>query len=61
MTLGQLLEEIALHSFAPVPGREGEACASPHTRESFQAIADLKRAYGLTYDTHAPYSFTEPE
>jgi hypothetical protein len=61
MTLGELLEEIALHSFEPVPGLEGKACASPHTKESLQAITDLKRAYGLAYSTHAPYSFAEPE
>ena len=28
-TLGELLEKIVLHSFDPVPGDEGESCASP--------------------------------
>ena len=39
-TLGELLEEIVLHSFEPVPGHEGQQCASPHSKRSLQAIAD---------------------
>lgn len=31
-TLGELLEKIVLHSFEPVPGDEGESCASPHSK-----------------------------
>ena len=53
ITLGQLLEKIVLHSFEPVPGQEGEMSASPHSKEAFAAITDLKRVYGLDYDMHA--------
>ena len=59
MTLGQLLEEIILHSFEAAPGHEGEMCASPHGKKSFAAIADLKRIYGMDYDAHAGYRFRE--
>ena len=57
MTLGQLLEEIILHSFEPAPGHEGEMCASPHGKKSLTAITDLKRIYGMDYDAHAGYGF----
>ncbi|HLZ68373.1 MAG TPA: hypothetical protein VKV26_00545 [Dehalococcoidia bacterium] len=60
ITLGQLLEKIVLHSFEPVPGQEGEMAASPHGKRSLAAIADLKRIYGLEYDTHAARRFREP-
>jgi len=53
ITLGQLLEKIVLHSFEPVPGDEGESCASPHGKRALVAIGDLKRIYGMTYDMHA--------
>lgn len=59
MTLGQLLEEIVLHSFEAVPGHEGQMCASPHGKKSFAAIADLKRIYSMDYDTHASYEFQD--
>lgn len=59
VTLGQLLEKIVLHSFEPVPGEEGEMAASPHAKKSLAAIADLKRIYGMDYDTHATYQFQE--
>ena len=59
MTLGQLLEEIVLHSFQAAPGHEGQMCASPHGKKSFAAIADLKRIYGMNYDTHASYDFQD--
>ncbi len=57
VTLGQLLEEIVLHSFEPVPGHEGEMCASALGKKSLAALADLKRIYGMDYDTHAGYGF----
>ena len=57
-TLGELLEKIVLHSFEPVPGDEGESCASPHGKTQLQAIQDLKRVYGLSYETHATRGFT---
>ncbi len=52
-TLGELLEKIVLHSFEPVPGEEGEACASPHGKKALVAIGDLKRIYGMDQDVHA--------
>ena len=57
VTLGQLLEEIVLHSFEPVPGHEGEMCASALGKKSLAVIADLKRIYGMDYDAHAGYGF----
>lgn len=57
VTLGELLEKIVLHSFEPVPGEEGEACASPHSRRDLQAIADLARVYGMEYEVHATRTF----
>lgn len=56
-TLGELLEKIVLHSFEPVPGDEGESCASPHGKAALQAIVDLKRVYGLDYDAHSARKF----
>jgi len=61
MTLGQLLEEIVLHSFEPAPGHEGEMCASPHGQKSLAAINDFKRIYGMDYDTHAGYGFYDKQ
>jgi hypothetical protein len=59
ITLGQLLETIVLHSFEAVPGQEGEMSASPHGKRSLAVIADLKRIYGMDFDTHAPHRFRE--
>jgi len=59
MTLGELLEKIALHSFEAVPGQEGEMCASPYSKESLAFITDLKRTYGMDFDTHASRRFQE--
>ncbi|MBI5285665.1 MAG: hypothetical protein HY874_11280 [Chloroflexi bacterium] len=53
VSLGQLLENIVLHSFEPVPGQEGEMAASPHGKRALAAIADLKRIYDMEYDVHA--------
>ncbi|MBC8139766.1 MAG: hypothetical protein H8F28_28115 [Fibrella sp.] len=61
MTLGELLEETVLHSFEAVPGHEGQQCASPHSVKSLRAIADLKKVYGMDYDTHASYDFKDEE
>jgi hypothetical protein len=52
LTLGQLLEKIVLHSFEPVPGQEGEMSASPHSKQALDAIADLKRIYSMSVDSH---------
>lgn len=57
ITLGELLENIVLHSFVPVKGEEGEASASPHSKSALQAIADLKRIYGMDYEAHAWRNF----
>jgi hypothetical protein len=57
ISLGELIEEIVLHSFEPVPGQEGQATASAHSVRSLQAIADLKKVYGMDYGTHANYRF----
>jgi hypothetical protein len=56
-TLGELLENIVLHSFEPVPGDEGESCASPHSRAQLKAVEDLKKVYGLDYETHSARGF----
>ena len=57
ITLGELLEKIVLPSFEPVPGDEGESCASPHGRPALAAIRDLKKIYGMDYDAHASRRF----
>jgi hypothetical protein len=56
-TLGQLMEKIVLHSFEPVPGDEGESCASPHGKKALVAIQQLKQVYGMDYDMHAARTF----
>ena len=60
-SLAQLLENIVLHSFEAVPGQEGEMAASPHGKRALAAIADLKRVYGMDYDTHAAREFREDD
>ena len=60
-TVGEVLEEIVLHSFEPVPGKEGAAVASPHKTETFALIEQLKRKHGIDYETHANYGFIEEE
>ncbi len=59
VSLGQLLENIVLHSFEPIAGEEGEMAASPHGKRALAAIADLKRVYGMDYDAHAAHAFDE--
>ena len=59
VSLGQLLEKIVLHSFEPMPGQEGEWAASPHGKRALAAIADLKRVYGMEFDSHAARQFQE--
>lgn len=60
-TLGQLLEKIVLHSFEPLVGEEGEFSASPHSKRELEVIADLKRIYGVEYDTHATRRFRDSD
>lgn len=57
MTLGELIEEIVLHSFEEADSPE--SVASPHTRRTHAYIADLKRKHGIDYETHDSYRFTE--
>lgn len=52
ITLGELMEKIVIHSFDPVPGDEGESCASPHSKRQLKAIADLREVYGMSSDVH---------
>jgi hypothetical protein len=56
-TLGELLENIVLHSFDPMEGQEGEYSASPHGKRALAAIADLKKVYGMDLDVHASRYF----
>ena len=61
-SLGQLLENIVIHSFEPIPGQEGEMAASPHGKRALAAIEQLKRVYGFEFDTHAARTFpTNPD
>lgn len=60
ISLGELLEKIVLHSFDPVPGDEGESCASPHSRRELQAIAGLRDVFGMDYEVHATLD-SEPQ
>ena len=41
----------------PMPGEEGEWSASPHGKRALDALADLKRVYGMDYEVHAGRSF----
>jgi hypothetical protein len=56
-SLGELLENIVLHSFDPMEGQEGEYCASPHGKRALAAIANLKKVYGMDLDVHASRVF----
>jgi catechol 2,3-dioxygenase-like lactoylglutathione lyase family enzyme len=56
LTVGEMLEEIFLHSFEKVP-RGG--VASPHAERTFAYIQILKQKHGIDYDTHASYRFVE--
>lgn len=52
ISLGELLEDIILHSF------EGPN-ASAFAKDDFRIIADLKKVYGMNYDVHSNYRFVE--
>jgi hypothetical protein len=59
-SLGQLLEEVVLHSFERVEGKDGHSCsATPHTARTFKLIEELKKKHGVDYETHASYGFVE--
>ena len=49
-TLAEALEEIVLHAF------EGHCAFGPN---GLKKITELKKVYGLDYDTHASYRFIE--
>ena len=59
ISLGELMEKIVLHSFDPVPGDEGESCASPHSRRELEAIARLREVFGMDYKVHATRDFVQ--
>lgn len=52
MTLGELLEDIVLHSFEGGP-------AQTFGSEDLKVIADFKRVYGMKYGVHSNYRFVE--
>jgi len=56
MTVGEMLEEMALHSFERLPHG---GVASPHTDRTLRYIEELKQKRGLNYDCHANYRFVE--
>lgn len=56
-TLGELLERIVLHSFDPVPGDEGESCASPHSKRQLEAVETLRSMYAVSRDPHVGRTF----
>lgn len=58
-SVSQLLEDVVLHSFEPVPGQEGVSSASAYTAKTFELIEQLKKKHGIDYDTHASYGFIE--
>jgi hypothetical protein len=58
--LGELLEDIVLHSFERVDGKDGHTCtATPYTARTFELIAELKKKHGVDYEAHANYGFVE--
>ncbi|MEI6493864.1 MAG: hypothetical protein WCO94_15050 [Verrucomicrobiota bacterium] len=50
LTVGEMLEEILLHSFVG---------AQPFGREAQKKIEQLKAVYNLDYDAHASYRFED--
>ena len=45
---------VVLHSFEPVPGDEGESCASPHSRRQLEVVETLRSMYAVSRDPHVP-------
>ena len=58
-SVGQLLEDVVLHSFEAVPGKEGVSSASAYPAGFFHDIEALKKKHGIDYGTHASYGFVE--
>lgn len=52
MSLGELLEEMVLHSF------EGGS-AQTFGSEDLKVVSEFKRVYGMNYDVHSNYRFIE--
>ncbi|NNF29253.1 MAG: bleomycin resistance family protein [Gemmatimonadetes bacterium] len=55
VTVGEVLEEIVLHSFEPYGG----GVADPHGPKTHALISQLKEQAGLDYETHATRRFVE--
>jgi len=58
MTVGEMLEETLLHSFAKL---ESGGVASPHAERTFSYIEKLKKKHTIDYDVHASYRFVEKD
>lgn len=56
MSVGEVLEEMLLHSFERVTGG---GTASPHTERTLSHIQALKKKHRIDYDVHANYRFSE--
>ena len=56
MTFGEMLEEMALHSFEQL---SSGGVASPHTERTLSHIRELKKKHAIDYDCHANYRFVE--
>lgn len=59
MSIGEMVEEVFLHSFCTVPEKEGQICASPHTAAQLEVVNRLNKSHGVDYDAHDCYAFTE--
>jgi hypothetical protein len=56
MTFGEMLEEMALHSFERL---SNGGVASPHAERTLSLIQELRKKHGIDYDCHANYRFVE--
>lgn len=54
MTLGELIEEMVLHSF------EGGS-AQTFGADDLKVVNEFKRVYGMNYDVHTNYRFVEKD
>ncbi len=61
MSFGEMLEELALHSFEPAPKSAGHAAASPHTTRTLEYVQQLKQKHDIDYDVHDAYRFSEKD
>jgi hypothetical protein len=59
-SLGELLEDIVLHSFEREETKTGHAAsATPYSSRMFTLIEELKKKHGVDYAAHANYGFVE--